>query len=81
MILVLPGRILEALVSLTRVGKQDLVAFNSDERGQTATEYVAILVVAVAIVLGVLWSVLSGALEGVIETLGTELTAFTNSVF
>ena len=51
------------------------------ERGQTATEYVAVLVVAVGLAIAVLWGVLSGVLTDVISTIGSNLTSFADSVF
>jgi len=58
-----------------------LLSYNKDERGQTATEYTAVLVVAVGLAIGVLWLVLSGVLSDIISTIGTELSEFTDSVF
>jgi len=51
------------------------------ERGQTATEYVAVLVVAVGLAIGVLWVVLSGVLTSVIGDIGDNLQSFSDSVF
>lgn len=41
-----------------------------DERGQTATEYVAVLVVGVGLALALGWFVLAPYLENVIEDIG-----------
>ena len=51
------------------------------ESGQTATEYVAVLVVAVGLAIGVLWLVLSGVLSDVIGDVGSNLQSFSDSVF
>jgi Flp pilus assembly pilin Flp len=58
----------------------DLVRrLRSTERGQTSTEYVAVLVVAVALAMGVLWLVLSGVLDGIIDDVGSNLSSFSDS--
>ena len=75
------NKALEMLARIVSVSRDELAELNKDERGQTATEYVAILVVAVALAIGIVYGVLSGVLEDVINTIGDELTAFTNSVF
>ena len=51
------------------------------ESGQTATEYVAVLVVAVGLAIGVLWLVLSGVLGDVLGDVGSNLQSFSDSVF
>lgn len=54
---------------------------HESERGQTATEYVAVLVVAVGLAIAVLWGVLSGVLTSVISDIGSNLQSFADSVF
>lgn len=51
-----------------------------DERGQTATEYVAVLVVAVGLAIGVLWLILNQVLTDVISDIGSSLQSFASSV-
>ena len=51
-----------------------------NERGQTATEYVAVLVVAVGLAIGVLWLLLSGVLTTVITNIGDNLESFSDSI-
>ena len=54
---------------------------HEEERGQTATEYVAVLVVAVGLAIGVLWLVLSSVLGNVIGDIGSNLQSFADSIF
>jgi Flp pilus assembly pilin Flp len=58
-----------------------LSRLHRSERGQTATEYVAVLVVAVGLAIGVLWLVLSEVLGDVISDVGSNLSSFSDSVF
>jgi Flp pilus assembly pilin Flp len=54
---------------------------NKDEKGQTATEYVAVLVVSVGLAIGVLWFALSGMLDNVVSQIGSNLSSFSDSTF
>jgi Flp pilus assembly pilin Flp len=47
-----------------------------DQRGQTSAEYVAVTAVAVAIAIGVIYSVLSGALTEAVGDIGSAITNF-----
>jgi len=60
---------------------RDLIhRLNGDERGQTATEYVGVLLVAVGLTIGVVWFVLGDILTGVIADVGANLQSFSDSV-
>ena len=57
-----------------------LAAIHRDERGQTATEYTGVIVVAVAVVLGLALVVMLGVLNGVATSVADELTLFAEDV-
>jgi hypothetical protein len=56
-------------------------SLHDNENGQTATEYVAVLVVAVGLAIGVLWVFLSGLVIDVVSEVGSNLSSFSNSTF
>ena len=53
----------------------------TNEDGQTSSEYVAITAVAVAIGIGVVYASLSGALMSAISIIGSRVVSFVNGAF
>lgn len=71
MIKALENKTLELLLSL-----DNFMTSLKNERGQTSGEYVAVTAVGVIIAIGILYTVLSGAINTAVGTISEALTSF-----